>query len=92
MLIGRVAEATGLAACALMLAGDRRYGHTKPMPCACFGELQELREAAKVAQAEAPYRQALAIAEVLGMPPSRPAATAARSAVCHDRPAGAGPC
>jgi tetratricopeptide (TPR) repeat protein len=69
MLIGRVAEATGLAACALMLAGDLKIRACEAYALRLLGDLQALREPTKVAQAQASYRQALAAAEALGIRP-----------------------
>jgi tetratricopeptide (TPR) repeat protein len=69
MLVGRIEEATDLAERALALAGDLKARANEAYALRLFGEIHVSREPPKVEQAEASYRQALALAEELGMRP-----------------------
>ena len=69
LLAGRLEEAHALAERALALPVRTRNAATRRMPCASSVTLQRGASPRRVAQAEAHYRQALALAEELGMRP-----------------------
>ena len=69
MLVGRTEEATDLAERALTHAGELKARGFEAYALRLFGEIRMSREPPKVEQAEASYRQALALAEELGMRP-----------------------
>ena len=74
------------------LARAHQDAVTRRMPCASSVRSPCIAIPRTSTQAEAHYRQALALAEELGMRPlQRPLPPRPRHAVCHDRPAGAGP-
>ena len=93
LLVGRVDEASALAGRLLELSRTHTGRGYQAHAYRLLGEVARRREPPDVDQAAAHYRQALALAEELGMRPLqahchlRP-----RHAVRQDRPAGAGPC
>ncbi len=69
LLAGRAKDALALAARALTLAGERRERGIEARALRLLGEIAMHAEPPEVEQAEAYYRQALALAEELGMRP-----------------------
>ena len=93
LLAGRLEEAHALAERALALAREHQERGHQAYALRLLGDIAARREPPESDQAEAHYRQALALAEELGMRPLQ--------AHCHlglgtlyakTRPAGAGPC
>ena len=69
LLVGRVDEASALARRLLELSHTHTGRGYQAHACRLLGEVAMRREPPEVAQAEAHYRQALALAEELGMRP-----------------------
>jgi tetratricopeptide (TPR) repeat protein len=69
LLAGRLAEATQCARGALEYAQTHRERGREAWAWRCFGELQTRPPAPDVTSAEASYRQALTLADALGMRP-----------------------
>ena len=86
LLAGRLEEAQALAEQALALPVSTRNGAIRPMPCGSSARLRR-GTSLRSATGRSYYRQALALAEELGMRPLRPTATSAW-ARCMPRPAG----
>ena len=72
--------------------GSTRSARNEALALHQLGAVQAHADPPDAAQAEAHYRQALALAEELGMSPAPGACHGPRHAVCHDRKGGAGPC
>jgi class 3 adenylate cyclase/tetratricopeptide (TPR) repeat protein len=71
LLTGRMNEATGLARSALAFARDLKARGNEAYPLWLLGEIYSHQDSFDAEQAEAYYRQALTLAEELGMRPLR---------------------
>ena len=92
LLAGRLEEAHALAERALALAREHQERGHQAYALRLLGEIAARREPPERDQAEAHYRQALALAEELGMRPLHgPLPPRPRHAVCHDRTPRRGP-
>jgi class 3 adenylate cyclase/tetratricopeptide (TPR) repeat protein len=69
LLTGHMEEATGLARCALAFARDLKARGNEAYALRLLGEIHAHQDPLAVEAAEAAYRQALALAEDLGMRP-----------------------
>ena len=93
LLVGRVDEASALAARLLELSHTHTGHGYQAHACRLLGEVARRREPPDIDQAATHYRQALTLAEAVGMRPlqahcHRGLGTPLR----HGRPGGAGPC
>jgi hypothetical protein len=92
LLAGCLEKAHSLATRALALFCEHQQHSSQAYALHLLGEIAVQSESREVEAAEAHYRQALALAEELGMGPLlAPLPPGSRHALCHNRPAGAGP-
>ena len=92
LLAGRIEEALTHATRALEFASTSKQRGNQAWLLRLLGEIAARREHVESESAEAHYRQALALADELGMRPlAGPLPPRPRHAVCQERPAGAGP-